>query len=125
MAQRNAARFVTNNHSQRSSVTDMLAHLNWETLESRRTRFQLKLLHKMFTCQVALTLFDYFQINNCRNLRNSHSKRPMLKFALADVVKHSLFYYVIPKWNSLPEHVVNQTNSDIFFDFCKAHFSEN
>ena len=125
IVQRNAARFDTNNHSQRSSVTDNLAHLNWETLESRRTRLQLKLLHKMFTFQVALKLFDSVQINNCRNLRNSHSKRPMPKFARVDVVKHSLFYCVIPKWNSLPEHLVNQTNSDIFFDLFKTHFSEN
>ena len=62
MVQGNAAGFATNSYSQRSSVTDMLGHLKWETLESRRTRRQLKLLHKMFTCQVALKPFDYFQI---------------------------------------------------------------
>ena len=42
-----------------------------------------------------------------------------------DVVKNSFFYCVIPKWNSLPEHIINQTNSDTFFDLCKTHFSEN
>ena len=78
MIQRNAARFAKTNYSQRSSVTDMLGYLNWETQESRRARLQLKLLHKMVTCQVALKLFDYFQINNCRNLRKSHSKSSCL-----------------------------------------------
>ena len=61
MVQRNAARFVTNNYSQRSSVTDMLFVFQWETLESGRIRFQLKLLHEIFTCQIALNLSDYFQ----------------------------------------------------------------
>ena len=53
MVQRNTECFITNNYSQRSSVTDILGHINWKTLESRRARLQLKLLHKMFTCQVA------------------------------------------------------------------------
>ena len=125
MVQRTAARFIAGNYNRRSSITDMLGCLNWETLESRRTCLQLKLLHKMFTCKVALKLSDYFQINHCRNLRNSHSKKLMQKFARVDVVKNSFFYCVIPKWNSLPEHIINQTNSDTFFDLCKTHFSEN
>ena len=61
-------RFVTNNYSKRSSVTDMLGCLKWEILESRRTRLQLNLLHKIFTCQAALKLSDYFQIKHCRSL---------------------------------------------------------
>ena len=60
MAQRNAPCFVTNNYSQRYSVTGMLGCLNWETLESHRLRLQLKLLHKIFTCQGALKLSDNF-----------------------------------------------------------------
>ena len=38
----------------------------------------------------------------------------MAKFARVDVVKKSFLYCVIPKWNNLPEHVVEQTNSDTF-----------
>ena len=47
------------------------------------------------------------------------------RVARVDVVKHSFFYFVTPKWNSQPEHVVNQANFDIFFDLCKTYFSEN
>ena len=50
MVQRNDVRFVAGNYNRRSSVTDMLGCINWESLESRRTCLQLKLLHKMFTC---------------------------------------------------------------------------
>ena len=102
MVHRNAVHFVAENYNRRSSVTDMLGCLNWETLESCRTCLQLQVLHKTVTCQVALELSDYFQINHCRNLRKSHSKQLMQKFAWVDVVKNSFCYCVILKWNSLP-----------------------
>ena len=124
MVQRNAARFATNKYSQRSSATDMLRYLNWETLVSCRTHLQL-ILRKIFICQVALKIFDYFQINCCRSLHNSHSKKLMPKFVRVNAVKNSFFYCIIPKWSSLPEHIINQTNSDTFFDLCKMHSSEN
>ena len=75
MAQRHAVRFVKNDYRQVSSVTAMLKELNWDTLESRRTLFQLKYDHKMFFSQVALHPFDYFERNIYSGLRNSHSKK--------------------------------------------------
>ena len=44
----------------------------------------------------------------------------MPKFARVDVVKNSFFYCVIPKWNSLPEYVVEQINSDTFLTYAKG-----
>ena len=41
MVQRRAAMYCTNRYHNTSSVTDMLQDLNWETLESRRTKLQL------------------------------------------------------------------------------------
>ena len=113
-------------YSRRPGVTDMLGCLNWETLKSRRTRLQLKSFHKIFTCQVALKLSDYFQINLCMNLRNSLSEKLIPEFARFDVVKNSLFYWVIPKWNSQPEHIGSQSNKFRYlFDLRKMHFSQN
>ena len=79
----------------------------------------------MLTCQGAVKLFDNFRTKNCRNLQNSHSRKLMPKFSRFDVVTHSFFYCVIQKCNSLPEHAVNQRNSDTFFDLCRKNFSEN
>ena len=62
MVQRNGARFVMGDYGQRSSVTDLLSHLKWDSLESRRLLFQLKCVHKMFTNQVALKPLDYFSM---------------------------------------------------------------
>ena len=103
----------------------MLKELNWDTLESRRTRFQLKYVHKMLSNQVALNPFDYFEKNTYSSLRNSHSKKLTLKFARVDVVKNSFFYSIVPLWNSLPPNVTEQANSDVFFDLCKTYISAN
>ena len=98
---------------------------NWDTLESRRTLFQLKYVHKMFSSQVALHPFDYFERNMYIGLRNSHSKKLPLKFARIDVVKNSFFFSVVPIWNSLPQNETEQTNSDVSFNLRRTHISAN
>ena len=124
MVQRNGARFVMGDYRQRSSVTDLLSHLKWESLESRRLLFQLKYVHKMFTNQVALTPLNYFSLAAFRTTRASHSKKIMPKFGRIDAVKFSFFFSVIPIWNSLPDNIVNQCNSESFHSLCRNHFSK-
>ena len=122
--QRNGARFVMGDYRQRSSVTELLLHLKWDTLESRRLLFQLKYVHKMFTNQVALNPFNYFSMESYRRTRNSNSKKIMPKFGRVDVVKFSFFFSIIPTWNSLPENIVSQCNSESFFSLCRLHVSK-
>eukprot|EP00745_Piridium_sociabile_P028257 TRINITY_DN45450_c0_g1_i15.p1 TRINITY_DN45450_c0_g1~~TRINITY_DN45450_c0_g1_i15.p1 ORF type:complete len:218 (-),score=38.33 TRINITY_DN45450_c0_g1_i15:57-710(-) len=45
--QRRAARFVLNRHRNTSSVSSMLEALDWPTLESRRQKARLSMLHKI------------------------------------------------------------------------------
>ena len=45
MVQRRAARYVTNRHRKRSSVSDMLQGLDWRTLEDRRKDARLCMLY--------------------------------------------------------------------------------
>ena len=47
MVQRRAARFILNDYDRHSSVTDMLATIGWESLESRRREARLCLLYKL------------------------------------------------------------------------------
>ena len=124
VVQRNGARFVMGDYRQRSSVTDLLSHLKWDSLESRRLLFQLKYVHKMFTNQVALKPLDYFSMAAFRTTRASHSKKIMPKFGRVDAVKFSFFFSVIPIWNSLPDNIVNQCNSESFHSLCRNHFSK-
>jgi len=51
----------------------------------------LAFLHTMFINQVNLKLSDYFNVDHCRNLRNSLSIKHMSKFALVDIVINSFF----------------------------------
>ena len=79
-----------------SSIIAMLKkELNWETLDSRRTCFQLKYIHKMLSNQIALNPFDYFARNTYSYLNNSNSKKLALKFACIDIVKNSFFYSIV------------------------------
>ena len=50
----------------------------------------------MFSSQVALHPFDYFERNVYNGLRNSHSKKLALKLARVDVVKNSFFFSAVP-----------------------------
>ena len=59
MVQRRAARYVTNRYRNTSSVTNMLDHLDWESLESRRTKHQLAMLFKIIHGLVDITAGDY------------------------------------------------------------------
>ena len=47
MVQRRASRYVTNRYRNTSSVTSMLDHLQWEPLESRRTKHRLAMMFKI------------------------------------------------------------------------------
>ena len=53
MVQRRAARYATNRYRNTSSVIDMLENLNWETLETRRTKSQFTM---MFALQIITNL---------------------------------------------------------------------
>ena len=107
-----------------SSVIATLKNLIWETVEKRRTLFQLKYVHKMFPNRVGLKPFDYFESNTNSTLQNNHSNKLALKFASVDIVKNSFFYSVVLIWKSLPANIIVQTNSDVFFDLCKTQISE-
>ena len=59
--QRRAARWVSNDYSSCSSVTDMLSNLGWRSLENRRTDMRLALFYKIVYGLVAITLPSYFE----------------------------------------------------------------
>ncbi|KAK3086450.1 hypothetical protein FSP39_018586 [Pinctada imbricata] len=54
MVPRRAARWVTRDYSPTSSVTSMLDHLGWRTLEQRRSDARLILFHKIINAAVAI-----------------------------------------------------------------------
>ena len=59
--QRRAARWVSNDYSSYSSVTDMLSNLGWQSLENRRTDKRLAMFYKIVYGLVAIPLSSYFE----------------------------------------------------------------
>ena len=59
--QRRAARWVSNDYSSYSSVTDMLSNLGWRSLENRRTDTSLAMFYKIVYGLVAIPLPSYFE----------------------------------------------------------------
>ena len=56
MVQRRAAQYVTNRHSNKSSVSDMLQGLDWQTLEDRQRDARLCMLYRVDRRLVAIKI---------------------------------------------------------------------
>ena len=112
MLQRKAARFVFNDFSRLSSVTNMLDHLRWDTLEQRRNQLTLLMLYKIIH-QLVEVPHQYILTKAPASTRSSTSKFIHL-YSRIDSYKFSFFPRAIRLWNSLPNHVTQSASFDIF-----------
>ena len=101
MVQHRAARFATNRYGNTSSVTSMLDHLKWETLETRRAKIQLSLLYKVVEDLIDIPAAKYLTPSTART-RAAHSRKFRQISTSTDSFKYSFFPRTIPLWNSLP-----------------------
>ena len=100
MVQRRAARFVTNRFHNRSSAIDMLEHLNWETLESRRTKAQLLMLFKIINGLVDIPQEQYLAPSPRYHALGG--KKFNQKHGFTTLYLNSFFPCTIAAWNKLP-----------------------
>ena len=61
MVQRRAARWTLDNYTRKASVTEMLTHLGWRSLEQRRNDSRLCLFYKIIHGLVAVDLPPYVE----------------------------------------------------------------
>ena len=117
-----AACFVTNNFSYHSSVTTMLEHLNWLSLEHRRSFLKLALF-----VEILPGLVDTITVHHLRTCR--HSKCFTILFTKTDTYLNSFFPSTIKLWNSLRDSLVvlddiNQLKGSVEKgDMCHFKFS--
>ena len=71
MVQRRAARFIPRRYRNTVSVTDMLNHLEWETLETKRSKLQLTVLFKIIHELIDIPPSEYLTPASSRT-RASH-----------------------------------------------------
>ena len=72
--QRRAARFVLNRYRQTDSVTAMLEELGWHTLQQRRRKARLSMLHKINSGQVHIRFNKLKKLANRSGRRRGHSE---------------------------------------------------
>ena len=109
MVQRRAARYVTNRYHNTSSVTSMLDHLQWESLESRRTKAQLTMFYKITNDLVDIPA-DQYLIPSKTNTRSCHSKKFRQPTTSTSYYKNSFFPRTIAVWNNLPANVAEASD---------------
>ena len=109
MLQRKAARFVFNNFSRSSSVSDILG---WDTLEQRRNQLTLLMLYKIIH-QLVEVPHQHFLTKAPASTKSGTNKFIHL-YSRIDSYKFSFFPRAIRLWNSLPNCVTQSVSFDIF-----------
>ena len=101
MVQPRAAMYSCNRYRNTSSVTDMLNDLNWESLESRRTKIQVTMLYRILNNLVDIDASDHIKPASTRT-RGQHKKKLRHLPAKTNTYKYSVFPWTILTGNSLP-----------------------
>ena len=122
MVQRRAARYVTNRYHITSSVTSMLGYLEWETLESRRTKNQLVMFFKIIHGLIDIPTERYLTPASTRT-RSHHSLKYRQIPTSSDYHKYSFFPNTVCLWNPLPANVAEAPGLVPFKrELCKMSF---
>ena len=99
MVQRRAARFVMGDFNRTSSVTTMLQHLQWPTLQQRRAENKAIMVYRIVNNLVAIP--TTWLIPTAVTIRGHHQKF-LVPYARTQVYQYSFFPDGIRIWNSLP-----------------------
>ena len=133
--QHRAARFTVGDYSRESSITKILADLEWESLSDRRTKSRLITLYKETHGLIPSNISSYLQSpNSTRHYRTRQTG--IFKYNMIstnkDCYRHSLYPNTIPEWNlldtdtrSAPNIITFKTRLDtinINNLLAKAHF---
>ena len=113
MVQRRAARWTLNRYHNTSSVSDMLDHLNWPTLQYRRSDARLCLMYKMVYNLVAVDINEYVT-PVLRATRHSHPHSFIQIRSRSESYRMSFFPRTVVEWNLLPVDVVLAPSLEAF-----------
>ena len=98
--QRSAARFVMGDFERSSSVTAMLDHLKWPSLQERRFQSRLLLMYKIRHHLVDIHWQSY--LTQLSTSTRGHSSRFTIPHSSTTVYASSFFPRTIRDWNNLP-----------------------
>ena len=113
MVQRRAARFVKGDYSRTSSVTAMLADLEWNTLQQRRMQSKTVMLYRVVHQLVSIPVTPFLipiRASRCHNMRYAIPR------STVNAHLYSFFPSAIRIWNKLPASTVSAQSLETFRD---------
>jgi len=120
--QRRAARWAPNDYGQYSSVTSMLEHLGWDTLQRRRTITKLQTLFKILHNEYSLEIPC---ISPSSPNKTHQTVSPI-------TLHHPKFNHpskstglLLKKWNHLPTEIIEQENLNLFSEKLSYYYRTN
>ena len=113
MVQRRAARWVLHRYHNTSSVTQMLDHLQWRSLEYRRTDARLIIRYKMVNGLMCTNPLRYLKPVN-RTTRNVHTLGYIQPTVRTEAYRLSFFPRTCVNWNILPVALAQAPSTDAF-----------
>jgi hypothetical protein len=111
--QRRAARYVANNHRNRSSVSNIIHRLKWRPLADRRKDDRLVMLYKIDRELVVINKENRL-IPTGRKTRKSHNRSFQIPSFRIDTRKMSFFPRTVRDWNLLAPDIVELDTPEAF-----------
>jgi len=111
--QRRAARFVFNDYSYHSSVTEMLHRLNWPSLSSCRDQLKAITMFKIVHNLIDISPTYLTPVTSTYNWRG-HPLKFQQPATRTDSYLYSFFPSAIKIWNALPDDVILSTTLNQF-----------
>ncbi len=113
MVQRRAARYTLNRFWNTSSVSEMLTHPNWISLETRRHHTRLTMMYKMTNGLAAVQYQQYItQVERASRHTGSHCFQTL--HSHTDYHRNSYFPRTVREWNNLPPDIAKAPSLSSF-----------
>ena len=120
--QRKAARFVTKQHRRDTSVTQLLEHLQWRSLQERRLQARLAMFYKIIHEQASCIIPPQYQRLNSSS-RESHPLQFSAPRNRVDSFQYSYFPRTTKVWNILPQDAVQAQDVAQFKAILQQNFN--
>ena len=97
------ARYTLNRYHDRSSVTGMLSHLQWEPLQLCRLHSKLCMVYKSIHGIACIPIYEYLEP---KPRMTKHDFQFQVPNTRVDCYKYSFFPSIVHPWNNLSREIV-------------------
>ena len=113
------SRFVTNDYGRKSSITEMIADIGWDTLQKRRDLARLSIMYRIVHNLVDIPVEPY--LTPSTSMTRGHDSRFHQIRTTNNTYQQSFFPRTIVLWNQLPQTAASQTSLEAFQNQLATH----